>query len=1173
MTPAPPPRCKCGAALPAGWASPSCPRCLVHFSVEATDPARVFPDGSGDILLSDYELLDEIARGGMGVVYRARQLRLGRIVAVKVLAAGEFASTAARERFRAEAAAAARLQHPGIVAIHDVGEANGLPWFSMDLVAGKNLAAMVREQPLPARQAAEYVRAIAEAVQHAHDHGVLHRDLKPSNILLDPETGPRVTDFGIAYCGDGGDITRTGEVLGSPGYTAPEQALGGKGDARTDVYGLGALLYHLLTARPPFQGPTLDAIVLQLREADPLTPRRLNPEVPRDLETICLRCLRKDPAQRYATAREVAEDIVRFQRGEPIRARPISVFGKTWRWCRRRPAIAALLALLGVVAAVAFFLTDRARRDESAAKGRAESASTQLRETNTRLADSLDRSELDRADDLFHTGESADALALLARVVQRSPENSIAAARLASAFWQGDFALLLPPLFSAGGKTIGLRFLRDGRTLLVSTDKGIATWDAATGRRLIEFERDDSEISATALSPDERTFAAWNFAPGKKLRLLDVASGRLCAPPIQHESWLHTVAFSPDSTRLVTAGDEASARVRDARSGEETGAPLVRPPGLWGAVFSPDGATIATCVGRTVRWWDVRSRELRSESAPLESEVRMVRFSPDGRWLLAACVSGTMRFFSTTDGQPAGLPMRHGDEVRTVAFSSDGKRVLTASNDHTARVWSVPDGEPLAPPMRHSDSVSFATFSADGARIATCSSDHTTRVWDAHTGRPLTQPLRHVEQPRAAAFTPDGTALYASGADSIVVRWDLRALGGPGGMLRGERAEFSADGSRVIAAAAGPCVWETGTLHPLAVESGGASLARFSPDGRRAALANGRTVKLLTLDGTAAAIEISHPEPVADICFSADGRRIATASQDRTARVWDAATGGALTPPLPHDAPVASVRFSPDGRTLLTATRMPSKSARPWDAAHLWDAATGQPVGSAMGHIDHVLAAEFSPDGALIATASKDNTARVWDARTGQPVTAALRHTRTVAMVAFSPDSMRLATASLDGTARLWDARTGQPLARPLTHDDHVNDVQFSPDGRRLATASRDKTVRLWDAATGQPLTESLRHNAAVLHVCFHPDGQRLLASTADDIARIWEVPDFPTPPPAWLAQLAEALSLADLPPEPIAAFALIVRYEQTRAAAMAETGDGTYARLARRLFQRRTPE
>ena len=1153
--------------LPGGWATSSCPRCLVHFSVDATDPALVFPLGVETTALGDYDLLDEIARGGMGVVYRARQRRLGRIVAVKVLAAGEFAGAEARRRFRVEAEAVARLQHPGIVAIHDVGEGEGLPWLSMDFVAGGNLAALVREQPLPARQAADYVRAIAEAVQHAHDHGVLHRDLKPSNILLDPETGPRVTDFGIARCADADEHTRTGEVLGSPGYTAPEQAFGGTADARTDVYGLGALLYHLLTARPPFQGPTLDSIVLQLREADPLAPRRLNPAVPRDLETICLRCLRKEPAHRYTTAREVAEDLARFQNGESIRARPVSHLEKAWRWCRRRPAIAALLALLAVVGTFSIFIIERARRSESGARDRAESASRQLREMNTRLADSLDAAELDRADDLFRSGESSDALALLARLVRRSPEYRIATARLASALWQGDFAMLLPPPFSTGGQVIGLQFLRDEHTLLACTSKGIATWDAATGRRLLEFEKDGSRISATVLSPDERTLAAWDTDLGKSVRLFDVATGRECAPPIPHTGWLHAVAFSPDSTRLVMVGSDAPAQIRDARTGQKSGEPLAHPPGLWCAVFSPDGETIVTCAGRTVRWWEARSQMLRSESAPLDSEARLLRFSPDGRWLLAVCVSGTTRFLSTTDGQLAGLPMLHADELRAVTFSPDGRRVLTASNDHTARVWSVPGGEPLTLPMRHRDSVNFACFSADGARIATCSSDHTTRVWDSQTGRPLTQPFRHFEQPRAAAFTPDGDTLYAGGADSVVVRWDLRALGGPSATLRGERAEFSRDGSRVVAAAVGPVVWENATFRRLAVGSDGATLARLSPNGRSVALVAGGGLKIRSLAADTADIAISPSAFIEDICFSPDGHRIATGSRDGAVRVWATADGAPVAPPIPHDGPVTIVRFSPDGRTLLTATHSPRPAARDREAAYLWDAVTGRLIGHPMEHLDNLLGAEFSPDGALVVTASDDNTARVWDAHTGAPVSPELRQKRSIVSVAFSPDSTRVATASLDGTARIWSARTGTVLARALPHDDHVNDVQFSPDGRRIATASHDKTVRLWDAVTGHPLTEPLRHAAPVVQVRFHPDGQHIIASTADGTARIWDVPDFSTPAPTWLPQLAEAISLADLPPEPIAAFALVARYEQTRAEALAMKGGDSYADLARRLF------
>ncbi len=1067
-----PARCKCGAALPAGWAAPSCPRCLVRVSVEATDPARVFPHGSGEISLGDYELLDEIARGGMGVVYRARQQRLGRIVAVKVLAAGEFASAAARERFRTEAAAAARLQHPGIVAIHDVGEAEGLPWFSMELIAGGNLATLVREQPLPARQAAEYVRAIAEAVQHAHDHGVLHRDLKPSNILLDPESGPRITDFGIARCGDAGDITRTGEVLGSPGYTAPEQALGGTADARTDVYGLGAVLYHLLTARPPFQGPTLDAIVLQLREADPLAPRRLNPAVPRDLETICLRCLRKDPANRYATAREVADDLARFQKGEAIRARPISVLEKAGRWCRRHPGVASLLALLAVVAALAFAFVDRARREEARAKVRAESASAQLRETNTRLADALDSSELDRASDLFRAGDSAEALAPLMRIVRRNPAHPVAGPRLASALWHGDFALPLPPPLIAFAVVERIQFFRDRRTLLVSTNQGTQTWSAPDSQRLSEFERDTGRVRA-ALSPDERTLVEWDANPGGNLCILEVATGRRRVPPIRHDDWIHTVDFSPDGSRFVCARGFSTVQIFDTKTGAPIGDPIAHPPDMLGAAFSPDGETIATCSGRTVRLWEGRSQNLLRESPAFSAGVRLLQFSPDGRWIAAASADGMVRLLATVDAQFAGTPMRHSDRIRTIAFSADGALVLTASDDHTARVWSVPGGEPLALSMRHGDAVNSAVFSPDGARIATTSRDNTARVWDVLTGLPLSQPLRHFEQPHCAVFAPDGATLFTGGADGMVQRWDLRA--GTSGPLESERAESSAD-----------------------------QLSREADTLRRLHIA--------------------------------------------------------------PDSPVASVRVSPDGRTVLTATHSPG------NVAQLWDAATGQPLGSAMRHNDDVLAAEFSPDGALVATASEDNTARIWDARTGARISPDLRHTRTVAAVAFSPDSRRVATASWDGTARIWDARTGAPLARALTHDDYVTDVQFSPDGHRIATASRDRTVRVWDAASGQPLTEPLRHAAPVVRVRFQPDGQRIVAGSADGTQRIWDTPDFSTPPPAWLAQLAGTISLAELPPSPLAARDIFARYMQTRPAAIASTGDDAYARLARRLFERRTP-
>ncbi len=1159
----------CGGVLPSGWAALSCPRCLVRISVEAQEKGQMFPPGEVP-LLGDHELLDEIARGGMGVVFRARQRRLGRIVAVKVLAGGEFAGVEARRRFRTEAEAAARLQHPGIVAIHDIGESDGLPWLSMDFVAGENLASVVREQPLPARQAAEYVRAIAEAVQHAHDHGVLHRDLKPSNVLLDEETGPRITDFGIARCVDASEHTRTGEVLGSPGYTAPEQALGGTADARTDVYGLGALLYHLLTARPPFQGPTLDAILLQLREADPLAPRRLNPAVPRDLETICLRCLRKDPANRYVTAREMAEDLARFQRGETIHARPISALARTWRWCRRRPAIAALLALLVVVTALAFVTVERARREEAGAKGHAEAASAQLRETNARLEESLDRIELDRAEDLFRSGDSAGALAPLARIVRRNPLHPIATARLASALWHGSFALPLVPPMNSGAEVTRLQFLRDGSTLLVCTTKGASTWNAEAGRRLLEFERAEGYFLA-ASSPDERTLVEWDPNPGKAFHFLDIATGRRLAPPIPHEGWIHTVVFSPDSSLIVIAASDAAVQIRDARTGEPAGAPLEHESGVWSAAFSPDGATIATGTNKTVRFWDSRTRQLRTESLPLEGREAKVRFSPEGRWLVASTNDGAARLLSVADGHFTGLPMRHEDMIRSTAFSPDGRWLVTASEDHTARVWSVPGGEPTGPPLRHRDRVSFVTFSPDSTRVVTCAMDHTARVWDAHTGRPLTQSLRYFEQPLAAAFTTDGARLYAAGSDGFVQRWDLSRIGKEGESLPGTGAAFSADGSRLVVAARRDFARETATLQPLRTTefADGVKLARLSPDGRRAAIiAENGSVSIVPLDDAARAetVTVHNGGQATDLCFSADGTQLAIASDDRTASLWDTTTGQPVMPPLLHEAPVVSVRISPDGGSLLTVTRSPPGRTRLRDVAQLWNRVTGERTGGALEHIDDVRVAEFSPDGALVVTASGGNTAHVWDAHTGTLISRLRRHARTVAAVAFSPDSRRVVTGSWDGTARVWDAHSGALLARTLPHEDRVTDVQFSPNGRRIATASRDKSVRLWDAGSGQPLTEPLRHPAAVEQVRFAPDGQHLLTSMRE-AWQIREVPEFPAPLPGWLLPMAETVSLTELPDEPDAVLALIARYEQARAEALGSNGDTAFARLARRLF------
>ena len=358
----------CGAALPADAPAGFCPQCLLAAGATAatlTGDTPAFatrpddPDHASRIALQgivhfgDYELLEEIARGGMGVVYKARQRSLNRLVAVKMILAGQFAGKQLVQRFRGEVTAAALLQHPNIVAIHEVGIHEGQHFFSMDYVEGQNLAQLVGNHALPAKKAAHYLKLIAEAIHYAHQQGILHRDLKPSNVLIDAATDePRVTDFGLAKRLDGeSSLTVTGQVLGSPNFMPPEQASGSRGKVgrQSDVYGLGGILFYLLTARAPFQAESLEALVRQVIDTEPISPRLLNAAVPPDLETICLKCLEKEPEKRYSTAQQVADELGCFLNDEPIQARPVARAERAWRWCRRKPLIAILSAATAVL--------------------------------------------------------------------------------------------------------------------------------------------------------------------------------------------------------------------------------------------------------------------------------------------------------------------------------------------------------------------------------------------------------------------------------------------------------------------------------------------------------------------------------------------------------------------------------------------------------------------------------------------------------------------------------------------------------------------------------------------------------------------------------------------------------------------------------------------------------
>src|SRR5205814_1495838 len=363
---------KCGAEIPADAPEGGCPGCLLESGLrllasEDEDVPTVAPKQQRttsqrlmEILgeLGDYELVEEVGRGGQGVVFRARQKSLNRTVALKVISLGQWASTAHLKRFRREAEAAASLDHPSIVPIYEVGEREGACYFSMKFVEGGQIDKVVKHKPMTIRQAAELIAKVARTVHYAHEHGILHRDIKPGNILLDTKGEPQLTDFGLARLVEAeSTVTRTMEVMGTPSYMAPEQAAGEytKLSNATDVYGLGAVLYQLLTGHPPFAGSTTYEIIKLLLDSEPRPPRLLNPKIDRELSTICLKCLEKDPRRRYSSALALAEDLEHWLKHEPIRAHRTGIFSRGRKWVRRKPAIAAVITLsLALAVAIAW---------------------------------------------------------------------------------------------------------------------------------------------------------------------------------------------------------------------------------------------------------------------------------------------------------------------------------------------------------------------------------------------------------------------------------------------------------------------------------------------------------------------------------------------------------------------------------------------------------------------------------------------------------------------------------------------------------------------------------------------------------------------------------------------------------------------------------------------------